>query len=276
VVWDNSIQWEIAEVTSVSGELVLSGDLSKSYLRPVICPIQEVNFSQSSDFKLSNDDIRVGGFRFRSIRGTQLESDADYPQHRGIDVLTDPNILSGQLTEQHSRDVDEIDAGVGIIEVNPIYSQAETETIMKWETINKVELLSTLEWVHTRRGRKMPFWYMSHNSDLVPISALEQDPDNAAKSRIRISAINKLSAPFDIAIIHESLGEDYYRVESVVEDGSGQYIYLDRDEGKPWDNSLISISLLVGVRFKSDRVEIKYGNGGAAKIAVPLIEVPGL
>lgn len=277
LVWDSANTWEIRTVSEVDGGLVLEAGLDRAYTDPVIIPLQEVSFAQNPEFELNNNDVRVARLRVKSIYGIEMEGTSPHPQHRGVDVLTDPNILQGSLSEQHYRDVEEIDANTGTIVINPIYAEAETESVMKWEAISRGELIDTLEWIHSRKGQRMPFWYRSHNDDLTPTSGVEEDPEDNTRERIRVSTLDGLSAPFDIVVKHPTEGEAYYRVEEIISDGiDHQYLMLDRNDELGWASNDISLSFLIGVRFGSDRVEVSYRSGGAARIAIPIVEVPGL
>lgn len=280
IVWDASSSWEVLDIDSASEtELVLSGGTVRAYLNATIVPLQEVIFGQNPEFQLSNNDTRVAKLRLKAVGATQLDVPSTFPQHRGVDVLTDPNILLRDLREQHFREVEEIDNGTGIIGLHEVFSGPESESTMNWEALTKEELLSTLEWIHSRRGRRVPFWYRSHNMDLVPQTGLGANPDEEEPDTdiIEVSSVTDLEAPFDIMIQRDTGEELYYRVTEVRQEGTERQELLLEGQQGTWElEEITRISFLVGVRFNSDRIEISYRNGGAARVSVPIVEVPGL
>lgn len=281
LIWDNPTRWEIRTITVNTGSaLTLDSELTRTYLDPVIAPIQVVRWAQSPDFTVSNNDVKIAELLVKAIGAVELTPATVLPKHRGVDVLQSPNILVSDLREQHYREVDEIDNGAGIIAASEKYSTPETKSKMAWHPIDRQELIQALEWIHTRRGRYSPFWYKSHNRDLVPRSNLAANTDPLAPGTdlVEVTRVPGLAAPCDVAITHTDGSERYYRVQGVVDVTlDKQALLLTGNAGTAWPLANIArISFLVGVRFDADRVEIRYGQGGAATIAVPITEVPGL
>lgn len=281
IVWESASKWEVLDLSGNTGTVLsLATEVSRNYTDAAVAPLQVVRFAQAPDFAVGNSDIKQVNLRVRAIKAVVLTPSVSLPQHRGKDVLLDPNILVRQLKEQHYREVDEVDSYSGIVASREKYAAPETKSTMSWHPLDRVELLTTLEWIHSRRGRFHAFWYRSHNKDLVPRSSLaaNTDPLYPVTDKVEVTRIEGLKAPFDIAITSSTGARRFYRVQAVQNVSTDRMaLILTGNAGASWPQAeLAGISFLVGVRFDADRVEVRYTQGGAATISVPIIEVPGL
>lgn len=281
VIWEDSSKWEVANVESVDGSaLTLVSELSRGYTNAALAPVQVVRFAQAPDFRVGTSDIKEVDLRTLSIGALQLTSSAEPVIYRGLHVLMDDNILVSQLRERHFREVDETDNRTGIIAAKEVYSNAETATVMSWHPLTRAELYVTLEWIHTRKGRRHAFWYRSHNADFLPLSALGPNttPGESGTDYIEVERVDTLAdlVPFDILIERTDGARRFYRVQATREPSSGRTaLVLAGNAGPQWTLPEIArISFLVCVRFDADRIEIRHTVGGAATVSVPVVEVP--
>lgn len=281
IVWEDAQGYEIHTVKSVTSEgLELETELGRHFFNAAVVPLQEVRWGQTPDFTIANNDWRVADIRVKAINAVELAPSEERPKYRGLDVLLDPNILVQQLREQHYREVDEIDNTTGIIAANEKFAAPETKTQMSWHPLTRAELYSTLEWIHSRRGRRHAFWYRSHNADLEALSTMEADAEVPGTSRLEVAPMEGLeaAAPFDICVTHVDGSRRFCRVQGTTPVSSTRTrLILSGSVGAPWPLADIAeINFLVGVRFDADRIEIRHTRGGAATVSVPVIEVPGL
>lgn len=283
LVWQDNQTWKVVEVLSRSaGGIELTEELPQWYVNACVVPLQVVRWAQAPEFVVSNNDVRRAELRVKAVGAVQLSVASPFPQHRGVDVLTDPNVLVREVKEQHYRELDETDNMTGIIVGVERYGAPETQTTMSWHPLTRQELKTTLQWVHSRKGRRHAFWYLSHNPDLVARSALGDNPDPLAPGTdlIEVTDVLGLSAsvPFDVSVRHSNGARRFYRVQAVKPASVGRVaLVLTGNAGVSWPlSSIAEVNLMTGVRFDADRVEIRYTQGGAATISVPIVEVPGL
>lgn len=265
--------WDAAGITLKEGPASTLQDAC-------VLPLQAVRWSQSPDYTLSTQAVVNAQLVLKAVGALELRPNYTYPQYRGKDVLLDDNILVSDLTENHFRELDEVDNQTGIIVGSPLYSEAQTNSVMSWSPLDRVERLRMLEWVHSRRGKRRAFWYRSHNRDFEPTSGIAPNPDDPGFHLLMVnSPIAGMSAnvPFDI-VVERNTGELlFYRVlaASIVAN-SQTALRLSPVSGAAWTlPELRRVSIMTCVRFDSDRVEISYTDGGGATVSMPIIEVPG-
>lgn len=280
LVWQSNSVWAVVETTAESGGLRLSAPLGRAYFRPCVLPLQEVFWAQAPDFTLSNNDVKRAEIRVQSVWGTQLTSSKVRPMYRGLQVLDDPNVLVSQIREEHWHEKDEVDSQSGLFTHFNAYAQASGKGTMSWNPIDRPELMEALEWVHTRQGKRWPFWYRSHNSDFGVRGPLEPHPTLSTKGRLTVALVPDLTeaVPFDIMIERKNGETRFARVESVefISDQVRGLVLGTRFSTTWAQNDIGRVSFLLGVRFDSDRIEIKHRTGGSATISVPIVEVPNL
>lgn len=276
LVWEHSRKWERHEVLDVTSGLTLAGVLGNNYSNALVVPLQTATLAQSIDFRNTNGDLWLADLRSRSVAARELTLTTAPAKHRGVDVLLDPNITVRRPTEQHHRETLDVDSRTGQVTPVPKYSEATTKSVMSWHPIDRAELLAVLQWVHSRRGRRHAFWYLSHNRDFTAQGPLEAN--GPGTDRLVVTTVLGLQAPFDIAILRTTGALRYYRVQSVETVSSSlQRLILTGNAGEAWPAvEIAQVSFMVGSRFDADRIEIKHTHGGAATISVPIIEVPGL
>lgn len=280
LVWQSNSSWVVADATVEEGLLRLAEFLPRTLFNACVIPLQEVSWAQAPDFNLSNNDVKRAEIRVQSLNGVQLTSTMERPTYRGLPVLDDPNVLVSQVRESHWHEKDEVDSQSGLLAQFNAFSDPQTTSTMSWNPINPAELRQTMEWIHTRQGKRWPFWYRSHNADLAAKGPLQPHPTLATKGSLDVGGVEglALAAPFDI-MIERTLGEARFcRVESVeVVSSQVSRLVLDTRFSTTWTQAEIArVSFLVGVRFDSDRVEIKHRTGGSATVSVPIVEVPNL
>lgn len=279
LLWQSNSVWQLVDVEHEPGGLRLATPLDRAFFHPCVLPVMPVTWAQAPDFTVSNNDVRPVNIMVTTVYGHQLAVAKSFPLYRGLHVLTDDNILLSQLKETHWHEKEEVDSQSGVVTVFNAFRDPQTSTTMSWHPLDKPELMNTLEWIHSRQGRRHPFWYRSHNMDLTPRGPYEQH-STAGKGSLVVTLVDGLAeaAPFDIMIERRNGTSVFARVERV-EFVSDQVraLVLSARPASPWPQAEIArVSFLVGVRFDADRVELNHKAGGAATVAVPIVEVPNL
>lgn len=280
VVWESAERFQLVTVTvSTQGELTVTPAIDAVYSDACLLPIQVCRWSQAPDYSVSKQDRVEAQLVLKAVGALELTPSYTYPQYRGKDVLLDDNILVEDLREGHFRSLDEVDNTTGIIVGTPLYSAPTTDSTMTWHPLTREERMRTLEWIHSRRGKRRAFWYRSHNSDLTPTTGVGPNMDDPGFDRLVVSGVPAASqnVPFDIIVERTNGDRRFYRCSATaVVSGSQTALRLSPAAETTWSASEIRrVSFLTCVRFDSDRVEIHYTNGGAATVAMPIIEVPG-
>lgn len=281
VVWSNDRAFHTTEVEVFdAAELTLATAPAATLYDACIMPLQVVRWSQSPDYTLSTQAVIAAQLVIKAVGAVELQPSYSYPQYRGKDVLLDDNALISELTENHFRELDEVDNGTGIIAGTPVYSDARTASRISWSPLDRAERMRMLEWIHSRRGRRRAFWYRSHNKDFAPTSGVGPNQDDPGYDVLMVdtpvAGIGD-NVPFDI-VVERNTGElRFYRVQAAsIVANSQTALRLSPRSGTTWILPEIRrISIMTCVRFDSDRVEVNYTSGGGATISMPIIEVPG-
>lgn len=281
VVWTSNHRFMLATVAALPGTgLQITPPLDRTYADACVLPVQVVRWSQSPDFQLGKQALYTGQLVLRAVAGIELTPSYAFPQYRGLDVLTDPNVLVSDVRESHFRELEEVDSGVGIIAGQETYSSAISNSVMSWHPLNRAERLKALEWIHSRRGRRRAFWYPSHNRDFQPTSGVGPNATDPGYDILTVDdniAGAVQNTPFDIVVERTNGDVRYYRAQAAaIVAGTQTSLRLTPRTTTTWALPEIRrVSILTAVRFDSDRVEINYTDGGAATVSMPIVEVPG-
>lgn len=189
-----------------------------------------------------------------------------YPQHQGLDVLTDPTVVRQPLAETLGQTVEAIDNGIGPIVLEPVLTHVQRRS-----TITLIDRgsarLTRRRWLLSLRGRQRAFWLPTWGRELV----LQAAATSGATSII-VAPLADPSVWFGRHLmIDHPTGPVFRDVTAAAWDALGIRLSI----AAPGKSIALGtpIHLLLKVRSDADRIELMHGPN-RTELALPLIETP--
>lgn len=197
-----------------------------------------------------------------------------YPQYLTYDVLTDGNIVIGDLSEHIHHPLVQIDNGQGpiTIETTQDYSRF-MRTIGKY-TNSLSALWTWRKWLHSRYGRQKAFWLPSWNKDLQLITTILSTETTATIEHINISLFGDFPLSARLALTN---GLVMYRQITVAEElpDGNERITFDKSFGRDIQPADIDRWCFMDlVRFDSDSIGLAHKNPYFMETNIPVVRVP--
>lgn len=271
LLWGASNNWEIKEITQMTGgEVLFSPLLTNDYVSAWAIPLKEGRFAQPiAAVRTSFDRIIVEAIFETNSRYRPVSSDL-YPLFRDHPVVTDRPVLLGDISENVERRVTVFDSATGIVSVTPDRSFASRHSAIHWSEIDRARKFQVRDWLGGRAGRWRGFWVSTWNTDTVLI-----EHAFASDTKITVDRPYLYKAPGSIAY-QSSNGIICKKVVSAtIVDPSLPTYELQLDE--PCEIDLppgAPVSRLHFARFDVDRIEMQHGAGGRMDLSVPIVEIP--
>lgn len=198
--------------------------------------------------------------------------DYGYPQYLGYDVLTDGNVIIGDMAERIYRPVVMIDNGQGPVVVESMQDYTNfSKTIGKF-TKTLYELWMWRKWLHSRYGKQKAFWLPSWNQDLILTDTIY-----ATDTQLKILPLDLYihgNFPF-VFMLKLKDGSIFFRkamsTENII---GGERITIDKSFGRTIMVSDIKMCCFMDlVRFNSDQIELKHKNPYIMQNTIPVMRV---
>ncbi|MDX5370248.1 MAG: hypothetical protein LPL29_12820 [Alphaproteobacteria bacterium] len=189
-----------------------------------------------------------------------------YPQHRGLDVLTDPAVLRQPLAETLGQTVEAIDNGYGPIVLEPILTHVQRRS-----TITLIDRgparLTRRHWLFSLRGRQRAFWLPTWGRELVLQAAVTSGATSLVVAPL---ADPSVWVGLHLMIDHPT-GPVFREITAAAWDALGIRLSI----AAPGKSIALGtpVHLLVRVRSDADRIELTHGPN-RTELALPLIETP--
>lgn len=205
---------------------------------------------------------------------------SSYPTYRGHDLMTDcPIVADDSFDEGVTWPLATVDSGFGVPTPLSTRRDPDEKAQMRWHEFTRAGIKRVRQWLHSRAGSVVPFWYSSRGRDFGLAATI-----GSAATTMTIFAMpgitNLARSSFDIEI-RSKAGSSYYRHISGVTTGSAiggrPTLILTMSSAlgvalAPAD--IFRISLLRFVRFDADRIEMLHKAGAGCAVSVPVIEAP--
>lgn len=272
IVFDTPESYSLIDIDTVgAGQLNLTGTVGANYTGTVRNPILIVPVVTGIALKGLTTSRNVAGvshnIAFRNVAISDFPA-SSYPQHDGIDVLTDAGIvrrLTGDLKQAYGI----LDNGVGSFEVTPTQTFSRKRGMIAFAENNA---WSRRQWLYALRGRDTPFWVPTWERDLVLTA-----PIGASDTSITVQQI----APVGTALVGRSIqidndGTYIHREITGATDGAGTHT-LDiaaTGEGVP---ITAEIGFMTRSRLDVDLLKLSHdflSDGFLTRFNAPFIEVP--
>ena len=275
VLWESADQVAAMTITAVRPDgidilLPLARDWVSARIMPMVRAITPEGFS----FKRGPERWVPFSAEFVCTDDPSPPAASVYPQYRGYDVLTDGDIVIGDMSERISRPVTLVDNGQGpiVVETGQDYTRF-ARTVGK-TVASPADLWSWRNWLYARKGKQQPFWLPTWSADLV--LTVEATP-YAAEMQIRFCALSRHGQlPKDFMLRLKSGAVYYRRINSAVAlAGGDEMITIDEALGVTIQPSDIETwSFMDLVRLNSDEVSIGHRDPYRAGTSVPVMRVP--
>lgn len=275
VIWESADKAEAMTIINVRTDGIdLNQGLQGSYTNALVMPLRKAITPDGFSFARSRGKWINFSATFLVIDNIDLSAASNYEQYGGYDVLTDGNIIVGDMSERINQPVTQIDNGQGPITIETNQDYAEFRQIVG-KIENTVEgLWLWRQWLHSRYGKQKPFYLPSWNNDIQPVEIID-----SSKTVFDISPVGFTihgDFPIDTRLVLNS-EKVYYRQVTAAEklDNGNERITIDTTFGQ--DIALADIfiwSFIYLVRFDSDSVEIEHNNPYIARTSIPVRRVP--
>jgi hypothetical protein len=271
LLWQDDETFEAVEVDTVAaGSLTLAGITTVPFSAAIVVPLRAAHALDGMGTDLQEPDEPSSDISFTVPVGTVLDAPAGLDSYRSADVLTDVPIVAGGL------------AGGVQFAIQPVgdlqpyyaarYSAAVDRASVRWDVATAAELWAVRRWLHSRRGRAVPFWLPTWGRDLELLA-----PIGAADTTLTVRAVGwaGMAEPRDV-MIRSTAGARYYRrVSAAAAGGGGEVLTINAALGVALSLAQVDrISLLHHMRQSADRVEIEHQRGLGAVIVVECEETP--
>jgi hypothetical protein len=273
IIWESDEVYVAVEITTITPtQINLKLPLEQAFSNAYIAPLRFCRTLRGMSYQRSTSSVVLASSEFTVTQNTNL-AETSLPQYRSVDLLLEPQVILGSISERISRPVDLFDNGSGAIVVETKTDRVKSTSILTFDCLDRETRWTVRKWLHSRKGKLKPFWVPTWNEDLT----LEEDITAAGTTLVARPISYSLYYGIKDIIIFLNDGSYFCRrILSASVNPSGQDL-LSIDSSLGINVSLSSISrvcFLSHCRMDSDSVEIKHGYSGRASMSMPLVEVP--
>lgn len=275
-LWENADKAIAVRVSNVRTDGIdLEQALEQDWSGALIMPMREAVVPEGFEFTRGDTGRWI---RFSAIfivsDNVDLSADASYDEYRGYDVLTDGNIIIGNISERIHRPLEQIDNGQGpiTIETKQDYS-AFARTVGRYEK-TLAGLWQWRQWLHARRGKQKAFWLPSWNRDLRLAKTIASTDTEIDIEHMSLTSHGQF--PLDCMMRLNDGTVFYRRITSAVElSGGDEQIAIDSSLGQEVTAGDIDLWCFMDlIRLNTDRVEMNHRNPYTMQTNIPVMRVP--
>ncbi|MDX5369885.1 MAG: hypothetical protein LPL29_10965 [Alphaproteobacteria bacterium] len=189
-----------------------------------------------------------------------------YPQHQGLDVLTDPAVLRQPLAETLGQTVEAVGSGFGPIVLESVLTHVQRRSTVTLIDRGTARLIRR-RWLLSLRGRQRAFWLPTWGGELV----LQAAATSGATSIVVVPLADPSVWIGRHLMIDHPTGPVFREITAAIWDALGIRLSISA----PGKSIALGtpIHLLVKVRSDADRIELTHGPN-RTELALPLIETP--
>lgn len=272
LVWENDEKFEAVQIASmdaggVTTALPTVNDFTAAFTIPM-------RYARSDGLSLNRgpNSLVKADSSFTVTDNFDLGASIGFPQHDGIDVMTDINYFVDSYDERVERVVDTIDNGFGNVYTKPKFDYPDETFTVTWETKSLAELWRLRKWLFGLKGKWKTFWLPSPGNDLTLVVDA-----SAGDTGIEVMSIDYalFFQTRTIRIQRNNGTTTYHNITGGVTLGNVDTLSIVGSLGASTLISEVSkISFMHKVRLDTDRIEISHDMNRTAIVKVPVIEVP--
>lgn len=267
IVAGNGGRAHLIEIAAVMPDrLELSVAAGVSLVHAIVAPVSIAFLARPVEIDRRRQGLGTvtASFTLRLTDGSAAAS--LYPQHQGLDVLTDPAVLRQPLAETLGQTVEAIDNGYGPIVLEPVLTHVQRRSIVT--LIDRASArLTRRRWLLSLRGRQRAFWLPTWGRELV----LQVAATSGATSIVVAPLADPSIWIGRHLMIDHPTGPAFREITAAAWDALGIRLSI----AAPGKSIALgtSIHLLLKVRSDADRIELAHGPN-RTELALPLIETP--
>ncbi|NPD21516.1 hypothetical protein [Alterinioella nitratireducens] len=257
----------LIEITAVLPDrLELAVPAGVSLLHAIVAPVGGAFAARPVEIDRRRQGLGTvtASFTLRSSDGGATAS--PYPQHQGLDVLTDPAVLRQPLAETLGQTVEAVDNGFGPMVLEPVLTHVQRRS-----TITLIDRgaarMTRRRWLLSLRGRQRAFWLPSWGRELVLQAAATASATSIVVEPLADPTVWTLRH----LMIEHPTGPVFREITAAAWDALGLRLSIAAP-GKSIAHGT-PIHLLLKVRSDADRIELAHGPN-RTELALPLIETP--
>ena len=258
---------QLVEIAAVLPDrLELAAPAGVSLVHAIVAPVGTAFLARPVEIDRRRQGLGTVTASFTLRSGAKELAASPYPQHQGLDVLTDPAVLRQPLAETLGQTVEAIDNGYGPIVLEPVLTHVQrrsTITLIDRGPARRIRR----RWLLPLRGRQRAFWLPTWGRELVLQSAV-----TSSASSIVVAPLADPSVWIGRHLmIDHPTGPVFREITAAAWDALGIRLYI----AAPGKSIPLGtpIHLIVKVRSDADRIELAHGPN-RTELALPLIEVP--
>lgn len=278
-LWEGPEKAEAVKITNVRSDGIdIDQGLENDFTDAFVMPVKEAIVPDGFEFDRGSRGKHTRfSASFLIVDTEDLSETGEYDTYRDRDVLTDGNIIIGDMSERIHRPLTQIDNGQGPITIETKQDWTQFARTMGKFTKTLSALWQWRKWLHSRKGKQKTFWMPSWNEDLVLAEEDETISDSDTEIRVENRSLSIYAdLPLDFMLELKDGTVFYRRIESVTEltDGDEQ-ITIDSDFGQEITKDDIDLWCFMDlVRFNADSIELEHQNPYIMRTSVPVIRVP--
>jgi len=268
ILWASDVLYERFTVDSVtSTSITAENAFVKAYaVAPYVIPVRLGRAVEGLKGTRLGANIVNAQVEFEMVENYDAGDDIGLPTYLSKEVLINVPLLGSGLSTEVMREAMRVDNPLGTSFMYPEFDRARKRFTMAWHDFTPEEILTTKQFVYSRRGKQKEFWLPTYDQD-VRLTA------NIAGLSITIEPAFIVGNPENLHLMVQDGSTKYYtRVTEVAASGANQILTINTNVGNiPKENG--RVSLLTLARFDSDRVEFLNRNGLGVSVTVPCVSV---
>lgn len=280
VLWHDARTYEIMQIDSMTDTSVtFTAQLKQSHEEGTrIYPVKIANMSSSargSRQKLNLQNLKTV-FTVHD-NDVDLSSTATFPSFNSKVLLSEPNMVSGSLSESFERTIIDVDSDAGRFQV---FSVADVSRRVHSKTFfcgDRQRLWEVRRLLHALKGRAVSFYIPTFFDDFTPTRGVDTGSLNLFFENFGYTKLVERRRPRDAVRLVLTDGTSVSRnvVDSEVIDTTEERLQVDAVWGVNASLSEISrVEYLTKVRMNSDEIQINHLDAlGRANAVVPVIGV---
>lgn len=276
ILWHDVDAWERIEIVSAGETGVVAAQVLREWAPVRLMPLRRAVAPGGIEAQRITHRYAAAQVEMRVLDNVS-DPASNYPQYRGLDVMTDcPKLAGSTLEESIAWPVEIVDGHVGTFRVFRDRAMPDAVFTMRWQVFDRCEYRALRRWLYSRKGRRKSFWLSSRNADFTPLVDLGSADDSiVVRPLLDAELLSPARESFDIEVVTAG-GDSIRREVAEWEIDSDGRLVLSFDAAVGMDvaiGAVRRISYLRRVRFNADRIEISHRAGAGKQIAVPCIEI---
>ena len=274
VLWESTSKAQAVRVTNVRPDGIdIDPALEQNWSDAFVMPLRKAITPEGFGFDRGGRQTRIS-VTFLVVDNADLSETSEYDTYRSHDVLTDGNIIIGDMSERIHRPLTQIDNGQGPITIETTQDYTNFARTVGKYTKTMAALWQWRKWLHSRYGKQKAFWLPTWNPDIILAAAIASPDIEIEIKPVGLSLHGQL--PVD-AMLRLTDGSVFYRrINNALALSNGnEQITIDSAFGQeiqPEDVDLWCFMDLV--RFNADAVELQHHNPYKMNTNIPVMRVP--